>query len=52
MLEKNKTKLHALIFEISKLSTDIDEMKKKRDGLLSKFKKIQLISDTIEPRLK
>ncbi|MHB8206494.1 hypothetical protein [Mucilaginibacter sp.] len=48
MIEKNKAKLHALIFEISKLSTDIDEMKKKRDVLLSRFKKIQLVKNNVE----
>jgi len=39
MLEKKKAKLRSLILKISKLSTDIDEMKKERDGLLSKLKK-------------
>ena len=42
MSDENKPELHALIVEISKLSTDIDELKKKRDFLLDKFKNIQL----------
>lgn len=42
MSENNKLQLHAIIVEISKLSNDIDELKKKRDELLNKFKEIQL----------
>jgi len=42
MTEVSKTELHEIIFAISKLSTDIDELKKKRDFLLDKFKNIQL----------
>ena len=42
MADVNKLELHTLIVEISKLSTDIDELKKKRDFLLDKFKNVQL----------
>jgi len=41
MSENNKEKLHAVIVEISKLSSDIDELKKKREELLDKFKQLQ-----------
>jgi len=47
MSENNKQKLHAVIVEISKLSSDIDELKKKREELLDKFKQLQ--SDGDEP---
>jgi len=45
MTEVNKSELHAIIVKISKLSTDIDELKKRRDFLLDKFKQIQLVGD-------
>ncbi|WP_461451247.1 hypothetical protein [Mucilaginibacter sp.] len=41
----NKHELHALIVEISKLSNNIDELKKKRDFLLDKFKNVQLTEE-------
>lgn len=48
MLEKNKLELHAIITEISKLSADIDVLKKRRGKLLGKFKKIQLRDDKLD----
>jgi hypothetical protein len=45
MADVNKLELHAIIVEISKLSTDIDELRKKRDFLLDKFKQVQLKDD-------
>jgi predicted nuclease with TOPRIM domain len=45
MPENNKEKLHAIIVEISKLSNDIDELKKKREELLDKFKELQSSED-------
>lgn len=48
MSESNKLQLHAIIVEISRLSNDIDELKKKRDALLDKFKEIQLDDDKFD----
>jgi hypothetical protein len=45
MIESNKIELYAIIVEISKLSADIDELRKKRDFLLDKFKQIQMKDD-------
>ena len=45
MSENNKEKLHAIIVEISKLSNDIDELKKKREELLDQFKQLQSNED-------
>jgi FtsZ-binding cell division protein ZapB len=48
MSDHTKIKLHAIIAEITKISNDIEELKKKRNALLDKFKQLQ-DEEEVEP---